>query len=143
VSSHNLNFLIDSNYCIRPVDVSAREAEVAERLQKEREHLAKSVMEKTPIGRTSSRTARERESVTILQPPGQKESEPSSPVKAAPATVVRPTLSFASAAGGNRKTEEISPKSPLPSANSVIEEELNTADSPVDKVTVHDGEMSV
>jgi len=120
----------------KPVDVSARENEVAERLQKDRENLAKTVAEKTPIGRTPSKTAREREPVTILQPPSGKGTPPSSPVKAsAQASIVRPSLSFAGAAGGNKKNEEAQSEPTLPSASDVIEEEEVSAEAPVDEVT--------
>lgn len=120
----------------KPVDVSARENEVAERLQKDRENLAKTVAEKSPnMGRTPSKSAREREPVTILQPSQQKESAPSSPVKSpGTSSVVRPTFSFANAAS-NKKTEETTAQPTLPSASDVIEEERITADVPVDEVT--------
>jgi hypothetical protein len=91
--------------------VSAREAEVAEKLEREREEHAKQLAEK-PMSRTSSKTARER---TIHR----AESETSSPVVTSPSesipasgsaarppsnrtpSTVRPTFSFANAAGGS------------------------------------------
>lgn len=128
----------------RPVDVSARENEVAERLAKDRENIAKSVAEKTHMGRTPSKAGSERESVTILQPPSQKGSTPSSPVKSsASVSNVRPTLSFASAAGSNKKTDDGSAQPALPSATDVIEEEKVIADEPVDEVTAKVEDMTV
>jgi len=128
----------------RPVDVSARENEVAERLAKDRENIAKSVAEKTHMGRTPSKAGSERESVTILQPPSQKGSTPSSPVKSsASVSNVRPTLSFASAAGSNKKTDDGSAQPALPSATDVIEEEKVIADEPVDEVTAKVENMTV
>lgn len=128
----------------KPVDVSARENEVAERLQKDRENLAKTVAEKTPMGRTPSKTAREREPVTILQPPSTKGSTPSSPTKATPQTsVVRPSFSFANAAGGSKKNEEAESEPALPSAADVIEEEKTTTETPVDDVTAQVEDMVV
>lgn len=128
----------------RPVDVSARENEVAERLQKDRETIAKSVAEKSHMGRTPSKTGVERESVTILQPPSQKGSSPSSPVKtASPSSSVRPTLSFASAAGSSKKADEASAPPALPTATDVIQEEKVTADEPVDEVTAKVQDMTV
>jgi hypothetical protein len=116
---------------------------VAERLQKDREHIAKTVAEKTPMGRTPSKTASQRENVTILQPPSQKGSAPSSPVKtSAAASNVRPTLSFASAAGSNKKADEASTQPALPSAADAIEEEKVTADESVDEVTAKVQDMT-
>lgn len=96
------------------------------------------------MGRTSSKNAREREPVTILQPPSQKESAPSSPVKSAAANAtVRPALSFANAAGGNKKNETDSAQAVLPSAKELIEEEKVAAEVPTDEVTASVEEMTV
>jgi len=83
-----------------PVDVSAREKEVAERLEREREGQ----QEKHSMSRTSSRTGVDRSLGTRSQTPPATLANPSSrpaPSKAPGPTLaptVRPTLSFASAA---------------------------------------------
>ncbi|KAJ6570289.1 hypothetical protein DFH09DRAFT_1033507 [Mycena vulgaris] len=98
----------------RPVDVTSREKEVAERVEKDREVIK----EKLTMSRTSSRTATERTAFnrTRTPPPGSAPQSPKSP-KLAPVAVpkavvpstaptVRPTLSFASAAAKKENVPE-------------------------------------
>ncbi|KAJ7219985.1 hypothetical protein GGX14DRAFT_432672 [Mycena pura] len=103
----------------KPVDVSSREKEVAERVQKDREINR----EKLSMSRTNSRSAKERTLLnrTKTPPPGSAPQSPKSPTLA-PATVpkpatsstaatVRPSLSFASAAAKKENVPEKKPQS--------------------------------
>ncbi|KAJ7178724.1 hypothetical protein C8R43DRAFT_974205 [Mycena crocata] len=97
----------------KPVDVTSREKEVAERVEKDREVIK----EKLTMSRTSSRTALERPTFRArTPPPGSAPQSPKSP-KLAPAAAapkpaastaptVRPTLSFASAAAKKENVPE-------------------------------------
>jgi len=83
----------------RPVDVTSREREVAERLERDRE-VTKDRLASHPISRTSSRTASLR---TRTPPPAPSITStpptPNSPKLPTPITAtVRPAVSFASAA---------------------------------------------
>ncbi|KAJ7716813.1 hypothetical protein DFH07DRAFT_348390 [Mycena maculata] len=98
----------------KPVDVSSREKEVAERVEKDREVIK----EKLTMSRTNSRAASERTifNRTRTPPPASAPQTPTSPkVAAAPAPpkpapstapTVRPTLSFASAAAKKENVPE-------------------------------------
>lgn len=82
----------------RPVDVSAKERAITERVDKEREVMKDKVAQPQPhsMSRTNSDTGMERS----VSKPGTER---------APSTVnaiVRPTVSFANAAGGKSATEE-------------------------------------
>ncbi|KAJ7510276.1 hypothetical protein B0H11DRAFT_1701456, partial [Mycena galericulata] len=98
----------------KPVDVSSREKEVAERVEKDREVIK----EKLSMSRTNSRSATERTifNRTRTPPPSSAPQTPTSP-KLAPAAVpkpaapstaptVRPSLSFASAAAKKENVPE-------------------------------------
>jgi translation initiation factor 4B len=102
---------------IRPVDVTGREKEVTEKVEKEREIIK----EKLSMSRTNSRSATERPGAafgrTRTPPPGSAPQSPKSPKlapAAAPSTksaastapTVRPTLSFASAAAKKENVPE-------------------------------------
>ncbi|THH29483.1 hypothetical protein EUX98_g4722 [Antrodiella citrinella] len=97
----------------KPVDVSAKEALIAEKLEREREQTKERVVQ-VSMSRTSSRTATQRgpRSEAPPAPPAAATtptSVPSSPKSeatkaAAPPPTVRPSFSFASAAAG-KKTE--------------------------------------
>jgi hypothetical protein len=95
------------NLC-RPVDVSSREKDIADRLDREKEHLKDRSFHS--MSRTSSRAASERNHVgTPRTPPAQlsndlSASPPSSP-KPTPAisSTVRPSLSFANVAGTRKE----------------------------------------
>jgi translation initiation factor 4B len=87
-----------------PVDVSSREREVAERLEKDRE-ITKDRFMSHPMSRTSSRTASLR---TRTPPPGPSTTStpptPNSPKLPSPiSATVRPTVSFASAASAKKE----------------------------------------
>jgi len=93
----------------KPVDVTAREQAVAERLEKEREVIHERVQHS--MSRTSSRTASQRPvprstpPASVVGSPKSPHAEPAavqkSPAGAAVATV-RPSISFASAAAGKK-----------------------------------------
>ena len=103
----------DRIFC-RPVDVSAKEAEVAERLEKERESAIDRVMH--TMSRTSSRSASHRgeHRGDHQSHRGQTQpSSPSSPKSDSPKILhpstsanVRPSFSFASAAAGKKDATE-------------------------------------
>jgi len=95
----------------RPVDVSSRDKEVAERIERERG----ATHEKLAMSRSSSRTGIERGVLARPQTPPVSASAPSKPLssKGAPTLVptVRPTLSFANVAakkeaGLNKKEQD-------------------------------------
>jgi len=95
----------------RPVDVTTREKEVTEKVEKEREIIK----EKLTMSRTNSRTATERTvfNRTRTPPPGSAPQSPKSPKlapaappKPATAPTVRPSLSFASAAAKKENVPE-------------------------------------
>ncbi|KAJ7274583.1 hypothetical protein B0H12DRAFT_1089306 [Mycena haematopus] len=97
----------------KPVDVTGREKEVTDKVEKEREIMK----EKLSMSRTNSRTATERTfNRTRTPPPGSAPQSPKSP-KLAPVTApkpaasstaptVRPSLSFASAAAKKENVPE-------------------------------------
>ncbi len=101
----------------RPVDVSGREQEVIERLEKDREHNR----ERLTMSRTNSRTASERPPMSRTSTPPIS-STPSSPQPshAIPKTAsnVRPTISFAHAAA---KKEAKAQESDLPKEDAEVE----------------------
>ncbi|KAJ6460408.1 hypothetical protein C8R47DRAFT_1161160 [Mycena vitilis] len=98
----------------RPVDVTNREKEITDKVEKDREVMK----EKLSMSRTSSRTATERTvfNRTRTPPPGSAPQSPKSPKlapaaaapkpAAATAPTVRPTLSFASAAAKKENVPE-------------------------------------
>lgn len=110
----------------RPVDVSAKEAEVSERLEKDREHTKERVIHS--MSRTSSRNASQREMHSMSRTSSRNAStrehhsprghhtpiaSPSSP-KFEPSHVtsshngVRPSFSFANAAAATKKDSLVS-----------------------------------
>lgn len=96
----------------RPVDVSTREKEVADRLEKDKERL--------PMSRTNSRTATERSSRTSTPPANSQNKTPSSPKPSnyVLAPNVRPTLSFANVAA-NKETVDSKPEDSSHTTNKV------------------------
>ncbi|KAH9945487.1 uncharacterized protein BXZ73DRAFT_96476 [Epithele typhae] len=95
----------------RPVDVSAREAEVQQRIEKEREEVRDKFQQHAPMSRTSSRQGSQRPTPPVSHPASALQS-PTSPAHgspklapaapAAPVSNVRPSFSFASAAAGKK-----------------------------------------
>ncbi|KAK0469949.1 putative citrate synthase [Desarmillaria tabescens] len=88
----------------KPVDVSGREQEVIERLEKDREHNR----ERLTMSRTNSRTASERPTISRTgTPPASTPSSPQPshaiPKTTAPSSNVRPSFSFAHAAAKREK----------------------------------------
>ncbi len=84
----------------RPVDVSAREKEIAQRVEKGRDRLS--------MSRTSSRTGSERPPARPRTPPTSTTPTASSPraPSRVPAPNVRPTLSFANVAANKEIVSE-------------------------------------
>lgn len=84
----------------RPVDVTQKEKEVEEKIEKGKEHPA--------MTRTSSRPAMERTPANATAPAGAAKASPASPKAAAAnlAPTVRPTLSFAGAAAAKKAAAE-------------------------------------
>ena len=106
------------NELLRPVDVSAREAEITQRLEKGREEIKDRVQHHN-MSRQSSQQARTRGPVAAsddgkapadaTSPSVTTPPSPSSP-RAAHASIsstVRPTFSFASAAAAKREQEAL------------------------------------
>lgn len=139
--------------------MSAREQEIAEKVQKDREEIAaKVVAEKTPMARSSSKTAVERSaSAGQEELTGKSEGSPStrpsntaatatsptSPTIASkpppvPASIVRPTFSFASAAAAKALSQSSGMDIP-----EVVDEEEPKDAPPVDEVTEKVEEMVV
>lgn len=118
----------------RPVDVSSREREVAERLEKDREST-KDRLTSHPVSRTSSRTASLR---TRTPPPATSTTNnpptPNSPKLPISATV-RPAVSFASAASAKKEA--------LATVISKIGEESPKGVPQVGKMTEQSNEVSV
>ncbi|KAI0749892.1 hypothetical protein C8Q80DRAFT_1164522 [Daedaleopsis nitida] len=89
----------------RPVDVSAREAEVEQKIEKEREEVREKVAHThQPMSRTSSRTGSQR-----ATPPASNVTSPTTPhhePHKLPVPSVRPSFSFASAAAGKKDASE-------------------------------------
>ncbi|KAI0049004.1 RNA-binding domain-containing protein [Auriscalpium vulgare] len=87
----------------KPVDVSAKEKVVAERLEKERES-AKERFGQHSMSRTSSRTGSDRNASTRTPPAsaGATSVPPSPRAQNAPPANVRPTFSFAAAASAKK-----------------------------------------
>lgn len=101
---------------IRPVDVTAKEAAVAEKLERDREHTKERVIH-TSMSRTSSRTGTQRgprnDAPASATPSASSPTQPvpSSPKSEAaravpPPANVRPSFSFASAAAGKKERED-------------------------------------
>lgn len=87
----------------RPVDVSAREAEALQKIEKEREEVREKVAHHS-MSRTSSRTGSQRQTppASALQSPTTPHHEPHK----LPAANVRPSFSFAHAAAGRKDSNE-------------------------------------
>ncbi|KAI0059200.1 RNA-binding domain-containing protein [Artomyces pyxidatus] len=89
----------------KPVDVSAKEKAVTERLDKERE-ATKERLGQHSMSRNSSRTGSDRANGSLRTPPasasGNSSVPPSPRVANAVAANVRPTFSFAAAAGSKK-----------------------------------------
>ncbi|KAF8207268.1 hypothetical protein K438DRAFT_1917623 [Mycena galopus ATCC 62051] len=125
----------------RPVDVTGREKEVTEKVEKEREIIK----EKLTMSRTSSRTGTERTlfNRTRTPPPGSAPQSPKSPKLApvaapkppAPSTAptVRPSLSFASAAA---KKENVPEKKAEGGESKEVDAEVGRVAEVISEVTI-------
>ncbi|KAI0077270.1 RNA-binding domain-containing protein [Panus rudis PR-1116 ss-1] len=90
----------------KPVDVSAREAAVMEKLEKDRE-LTKERVAQHSMSRTSSRTGSQRGERTS-HPASPSSPKPDSPrLHNAPIANVRPSFSFANAAAGKKDSSDV------------------------------------
>jgi len=103
----------------RPVDVTAREKAIAERLDKDREAT------KDRVGQHSMSRSNSRQGAPRTPPVGRSGdiSLPPSPrVSHDPAASIRPTFSFAAAAGGSGKTVDEPKEDEDPKVNDVTEQ---------------------
>jgi len=104
-----------------PVDVTNREKEVEERLERERG----AVQEKLTMSRTSSRTGVERGGAARPQTPPVSGGAPPKPQPTRPvaslAPSVRPTLSFASAAAAKKEAAKAAEEAAAPKTDSAEE----------------------
>jgi translation initiation factor 4B len=92
----------------RPVDVTAREKVITERLDKERE-ATKERVGQHPMSRSNSRQGADRTNTPTPRSPfthGGDISLPPSPRVTQPPASIRSTFSFAAAAGKRDETEE-------------------------------------
>ncbi|ETW82934.1 hypothetical protein HETIRDRAFT_238319, partial [Heterobasidion irregulare TC 32-1] len=83
----------------KPVDVSAKEKAVAERLDKEREVTKERLAHQQPMSRTSSRAGSDRTGTPKIP---QSNSVPPSPRATSAVASIRPAFSFADAAGAKK-----------------------------------------
>ncbi|EPQ54384.1 hypothetical protein GLOTRDRAFT_44499, partial [Gloeophyllum trabeum ATCC 11539] len=90
----------------KPVDVTAREQEVLQKIEREREATKERVSH--PMSRTSSRTGSERNASNFTRSPPPATASPPTPSSPRSSTAqtatVRPAVSFASAAGGRKES---------------------------------------
>ncbi|KZT19245.1 hypothetical protein NEOLEDRAFT_1102546 [Neolentinus lepideus HHB14362 ss-1] len=119
----------------KPVDVTAREQEVTQKIEREREAARERVSH--PMSRTSSRTGTDRNPsiLTRSPPPSSAPLTPSSP-RASPAqsATVRPAVSFASAAGGRKE---------LTSAEENEQKEEEASEDRVGEITSQVAEVAI
>ncbi|KAI0366326.1 RNA-binding domain-containing protein [Pilatotrama ljubarskyi] len=105
----------------RPVDTTAREAEVQQKIEREREEVREKVAHIThSMSRTSSRTGSQRPTppASTVHSPTTPHQEPS---KLPPANV-RPAFSFASAAAGKKEQEDAPGKDDVTKITEKIDE---------------------
>ncbi|KAH6913230.1 hypothetical protein BKA70DRAFT_1369887 [Coprinopsis sp. MPI-PUGE-AT-0042] len=89
----------------KPVDVTQREKEVEQKIERERE----SIKDRAPMSRTTSRTASERNPANRVSSPTPSQARSPASPKAIPATLnstVRPAISFANAASSKKAGEQ-------------------------------------
>ncbi|TFK47761.1 hypothetical protein OE88DRAFT_1635814, partial [Heliocybe sulcata] len=103
----------------KPVDVTAREQAVTQKIEREREAARERVSH--PMSRTSSRTGTERAASSTTRSPPPSSSTPPTPSSprssSAPSATIRPAVSFASAAGSKKES--------IPENNDQEEEEAS------------------
>ncbi|KAI9066107.1 RNA-binding domain-containing protein [Trametes sanguinea] len=96
----------------KPVDVTARENEVLQKIEREREEVREKIAH-TPMSRTSSRTGSQRGTPSATAsaaqsptaPAAQSPTTPQQESHKLPPANVRPSFSFASAAAGKKEAE--------------------------------------
>lgn len=109
---------------IRPVDVTAREAEVQLKIEKEREEAREKVGHNPhSMSRTSSRTGSQRPTppASNVQSPTTPQAESAKPLPNV-ASNVRPSFSFASAAAGKKDSSESGSKDDVATITEKIDE---------------------
>lgn len=104
-----------SNHHKRPVDVSSREKEVTDRLERDKEAQG----EKLAMSRTSSHTGVERNSNRVQTPPLQSKSASQRSFGPNLAATVRPSLSFANVAA--KKDQDVDHDSTSPVSRDKVE----------------------
>ncbi|RDX41761.1 hypothetical protein OH76DRAFT_1475677 [Lentinus brumalis] len=114
----------------KPVDVSAREAEALQKIEKEREEVREKVSHSHPhshghpMSRNSSRQGSQRGSQRATSPTSTAQS-PTTPQQDShklPPANVRPSFSFASAAAGKKDSDESVPKDDVSTITEKIDE---------------------
>ena len=128
----------------RPVDVSAKEKAVAERLDKEREVTKERLAHQQPMSRTSSRAGSDRTGTPKIP---QSNSVPPSPRATSAVASIRPAFSFADAAGA-KKAAAAAAAAAASAAASESREELEESEpkeesSVVKDVTEQLGEVTI
>ncbi len=108
--------------------MTAREAEAQQKIEKERDDVREKVAH-APMSRTSSRTGSQRPTPPTSTPASnvQSPTSPQSESRALPASNVRPTISFASAASGKKDSTESVPKDDASKIVEKIEEDEQEA----------------
>ncbi|KAI0714400.1 hypothetical protein C8T65DRAFT_148566 [Cerioporus squamosus] len=113
----------------KPVDVSAREAEATQKIEKEREEVREKVSHVHPHGHPMSRNSSRQGSQRGTQrgtPPASAVQSPTTPQheshKLPPPANVRPSISFASAAAGKKDSDESVPNDDVTTITEKIDE---------------------
>lgn len=124
----------------RPVDVSAKEKAVAERLDKEREVTKERLAHQQPMSRTSSRAGSDRTGTPKIP---QSNSVPPSPRATSAVANIRPAFSFADAAGAKKAAAAAAAAAASESREEHEESEPKEESSMVKDVTEQLGEVTI
>lgn len=124
----------------RPVDVSAKEKAVAERLDKEREVTKERLAHQQPMSRTSSRAGSDRTGTPKIP---QSNSVPPSPRATSAVASIRPAFSFADAAGAKKAAAAAAAAAASESREEHEESEPKEESSVVKDVTEQLGEVTI
>ena len=124
----------------RPVDVSAKEKAVAERLDKEREVTKERLAHQQPMSRTSSRAGSDRTGTPKIP---QSNSVPPSPRATSAVASIRPAFSFADAAGAKKAAAAAAAAAASESREEHEESEPKEESSMVKDVTEQLGEVTI
>ena len=117
-------FSICRSHLPRPVDVTAREAEAQQKIEKERDEVREKVAH-APMSRTSSRTGSQRPTPPTSAPASnvQSPTSPQAESRGLPPSNVRPSFSFASAAAGRKDSTDSVPKDDVSKIDDKIDED--------------------